>query len=431
MNRLLATLVLTVCGLVGPYHVLALADQTSNAFAGRYDNPEDVFALGDYIRAASEDGQFDQALSSIEEHLVRHGNDGRARLAAARLYANLGSWDLARDQADAALATGQLGGDETEEATRLRNRAFRAANGVEWFVDLTAGVRVSTIDVDEETPLSTWRDRTTTGAYGAAEGAIRFDLGTPLGNALIVSGRGELVRRYEDAFLGVGPGTTGDEVTAGRARIAVTYDMGLPVTAIDAARLQLSAVADYRTFTPDIEDVALGGVVRLVLQPTVNTRLHGEVGYFDLSASSGIPSDRRLTWEIGAQLRLSQAHALGAAVRELYEDDDASVEVARVSEVELSYAGILPVRPFGAVWTHQVTGALGTFETRDLSFAARYTGDHWRVGWHHAFHLDGANRFELDYTATRQDFDPSAVVPALAGRSSLTHEVGLSYTRRF
>ena len=74
MKHLLAALLVstTAFGLSA-----AQAETLDSAFATRYANPEDVFVLGEYIRTATSQGQYDQAISSIEEHLVRFADDGQ------------------------------------------------------------------------------------------------------------------------------------------------------------------------------------------------------------------------------------------------------------------------------------------------------------------------------------------------------------------
>lgn len=437
MKRLLAPLVFSVSMLMPGMIAQSLADQLDTAFSGRYQNPEDVFALGEFVRAASNEGQYDQAISTLEEHLIRHGNDGHARLALARLYANVGSWDLAVEQVTDALATGQLSSGEQVEANQLQRRASQAASGIEWFLDVSAGVRVTDIDVDTDLPFSSWRDRTDTGAYATADGAVRFDLGTALGDALIVAGSVDIERRYEDNYLG---GATmvgkpdGSLFNATHGRASLTYDMGLPVTFIDAARLQFGGFAEVQNYNQGIREQALGGLARLVLLPSVDTRLYGEINYSDLSGSEGLVSDTRLGWEVGGSWRISQAHSIGLVARGLTEESRAGVETARMTEYGASYNGVLPFRPFDIIWTHELSGTVGSFSATNIGVAdpAIITGKHWRVEWVHSFHLDGQNRVDLSYAASRRKFDPAGIIPAsIAGRSSLTQSVSLGFTHRF
>lgn len=427
MKRRLAVLVLSLAGLVAGSgaHAAGLDD----AFALRYDNPEDVFALGSFITRAVEDGQYDQAISTLEEHLVRYPNDGRARLGVARLYANVGSWDLAREQAQAALESGQLSAAEGTEAAALARRANQAANGVEWFVDVGGGAEFTRLDVDTDT-LS-WRDRSYAGGYGKAAGAVRFDLGTPRGDAIILSADGRVVRRYEDAFLGSGPlagVADGKTVTAFDGRLSAIYDIGLPVTAIDAARLQVGATGQYATAHPGIVVRSVGGLARVVLQPTVDTRLHAEYAYDDLSASTGISADSRHRFEVGASLRLEGNHIIAVAARGSYEYTG-SARAGMIEEAEISYTGIVPIRPFGTVWSHEISLSGGQFTTFGTppGPAVALSGDIWRAEWAHVFQIDNRNRIELSYSATRRDFDQAAI----AGRASTTHTVALGYMHRF
>lgn len=427
MKRRLAVLLLSLAGFAGGGG--ARAAGLDDAFALRYDNPEDVFALGSFVTRAVEDGQYDQAISTLEEHLVRYPNDGRARLGVARLYANVGSWDLAREQARAALESGQLSAAEGAEATALARRADQAANGVEWFVDVGGGAEFTRLDVDTDT-LS-WRDRSYAGGYGKAAGAVRFDLGTPRGDAIILSADGRVVRRYEDAFLGSGPlagVADGRTVTAFDGRMSAIYDIGLPVTAIDAARLQFGATGEYATMHPGIVVRSVGGVARAVLQPTVDTRLHAEYAYEDLSASTGITADKRHRFEIGASLRLEGNHIIAVSARGSYEYAG-SARAGMIEEAEISYAGIMPIRPFGAAWSHEISVSGGHFTTfgSPPGPAVALSGDIWRAEWAHVFQIDNRNRIELTYSATRRDFDQAAI----AARASTTHTVALGYMRRF
>jgi hypothetical protein len=408
----------------------AQAEGLDSAFASRYTNPEDVFVLGDYIRTATSQGQYDQAISSIEEHLVRFADDGKARLIAARLYANVGSWDLAKRQADEAIASGQLSGAETAEANEISRRSAQAIAGVEWYLDATAGVRVTDINVD--IPLTSWRDRTVTGGYGELAGALRYDLGTPLGNAIVLAGRFGVTREFQDAFRGYASNygqPDGKVVNALDGRASATFDMGLPVESIDAARLQFGVFTAYSTLHPDIRIRSVGGVVRGVVMPTVDTRFYAEYSYEDLSASDGIYSDHAEGWEVGGSLRLTQAHSIGAAARGRYEYEPGGVMTGRIEEVELSYSGRLPFMPFGTVWTQDVVVAAGTFYTVSLppSLPEAFTGDHWRAEWTHRFQIDGHNRVEASWEVTNTDFDQ----PGLSGRGSIIHAFSLGYTHRF
>lgn len=408
----------------------AAADSIDTAFTGRYNNPEDVFVLGDYVQTATRAGQYDQAISSIEEHLVRFANDGRARLAVARLYANVGSWELAANQAQAALESGQLSMRETQEAQALLRRASQGAKGIEWFVEASTGVRIIHIDVN--VPTGSWRDRTTTGAYGELSGAFRYDFGTALGNALILSGRLGVERGYQDAYQGAGPSLgrpDGRIANSFNGRAAATFDFGLPVTAIDAMRLQLGVFTDYATVHPGIRIHSVGGIVRTVIIPTVDTRFHAEYSYEDFSASTGINAQRRHKWETGGSYRISQAHAVGVAARGLYDYSAANAMTGRVEEGEIYYAGRLPFEPFGVVWTHDVSLSVGTFTTSGLppGPATVFTGSHWRAEWNHQFHIDGHNRIDLGYSVTENRFDQAAAV----GRNSRSHAVSLGYTHRF
>ena len=53
--------------------------------------PEDISVLGSFVAKAVEVGQYDQAISTLEQHLVKYPRDARARYTLAKVYANTGS----------------------------------------------------------------------------------------------------------------------------------------------------------------------------------------------------------------------------------------------------------------------------------------------------------------------------------------------------
>ncbi|TIM84966.1 MAG: tetratricopeptide repeat protein, partial [Mesorhizobium sp.] len=93
-----------------------------DAFSARIANPTDNGALAQFVTVAVNAGQYDQAISSIEQYLIKHPRDARARLSASRLYYHVGSYELARRQAQYGLEVGDLSADEQQEAVRLLAR---------------------------------------------------------------------------------------------------------------------------------------------------------------------------------------------------------------------------------------------------------------------------------------------------------------------
>ena len=50
----------------------ASASDYDDIFQQRYDAPEDVGVLGRFVSKAVEVGQYDQAISTLEQHLAEH-----------------------------------------------------------------------------------------------------------------------------------------------------------------------------------------------------------------------------------------------------------------------------------------------------------------------------------------------------------------------
>ena len=105
------------------FPAVASASDYDDVFRERYDSPEDVGVLGRFVSKAVEVGQYDQAISTLEQHLVRYPRDARARLNLARVYANTGSWELAARNLEIALSVGDLTPEEAEQAEQLAARS--------------------------------------------------------------------------------------------------------------------------------------------------------------------------------------------------------------------------------------------------------------------------------------------------------------------
>ena len=411
------------------------ASDFDDVFRERYDSPEDVGVLGRFVSKAVEVGQYDQAISTLEQHLIKYPRDARARLNLASVYTNTGSWELAARNLEIALSVGDLSPEETKQAEALAAKVKGALSGFEWVLDMTVGIRSKWLDVEQE--RTEWKDRQDWNPFAAVNTALKIDLDTPLNDVLVVSASGLVERRYEDINQGTGDPFDGFDLTNGiyahhRGRIAFTLDKGVPVVELDAMRVQISAFGQFRTYNPSVSEVALGTSVRTIVQPSVDTSFYGEVSYANLSQSSNLSSEHRFGAEAGASRRLTAEHTIGMAARYQREMTDGGTTVNRQREIELNYAGVLP-QVFGALWTHQVAGAIGDFSSRDgafnPAFATAGTGTYWRASWDHAFHLDGYNRINLGYAVHENDYD----LPPFAffDPGSMSHTLSLSFTKSF
>lgn len=418
------------------FPAMASASDYDDIFRERYDSPEDVGVLGRFVSKAVEVGQYDQAISTLEQHLVKYPRDARARLNLASVYSNTGSWELSARNLEIALSVGDLTPEETKQAEELAAKVKGALSGFEWVLDMTVGIRSKWLDVEDE--RNSWRDRQDWNPFAAVNTALKIDLDTPLDDVLVISASGLVERRYEDINQGAGDPFDGFDLTDGinahhRGRIAFTLDKGVPVVELDAMRIQISAFGQFRTYNPSVVEVALGTSVRAIVQPSVDTSFYGEVSYANLSQSSNLTAEHRFGAEVGASRRLSPEHTIGMAARYQRETTSGGTTVNRQREIELSYAGVLPYQMFGALWTHQVAGAFGDFRSLDGAFNPAFStagrGTYWRASWDHAFHLDGYNRINLGYAVRENDYD----LPPFAffDPGSMSHTLSLSFTKSF
>lgn len=415
----------------------ANAQDYSSLFEQRYSSPEDVGVLGRFVSKAVEVGQYDQAISTLEQHLIKYPRDARARLNLAQIYANTGSWELAGRNAGIAISVGDLTPDEQAQAEALQARVARAAAGFEWVLDLTTGIRSTWLDVKNEN--NQWKDRQDWNPFAAVNTALKIDLDTPLDDVLVVSASGLVERRYEDVNQGAGDPFNGFQLDSGihahhQGKIAITLDKGVPVVDLDALRFQISAFGQFRTYNPSLVERSLGTSVRMIVQPSVDTSFYAEGLYANLAESTNLTAEHRFQAEVGASWRLTHEHTVGVAGRYQREFVDGGATVNRQREVELSYAGVVPFRILDVFWTQQAAVAFGDFRSADgtpapnLPIVAPGTGDYWRASWNHSFHLDGHNRIDLGYVVREYDYDVAAFA---FDPGSMVHTVSLSFTKSF
>ncbi|NNJ76996.1 MAG: tetratricopeptide repeat protein, partial [Anderseniella sp.] len=210
----------------------ASASDYDDVFRERYDSPEDVGVLGRFVSKAVEVGQYDQAISTLEQHLIKYPRDARARLNLASVYANTGSWELAARNLEIAHSIGDLTPEETKQAEELAAKVKGALSGFEWVLDMTVGIRSKWLDVEDRN--INWKDRQDWNPFAAVNTALKIDLDTPLDDVLVVSASGLVERRYEDINQGDGDPfdppffNTIDGIYAHhRGRIAFTLDKGV------------------------------------------------------------------------------------------------------------------------------------------------------------------------------------------------------------
>lgn len=387
-----------------------------DAFSARIANPTDNGTLAQFVTVAVNAGQYDQAISSIEQYLIKYPRDARARLAASRLYYHVGSYELARRQVQYGLEVGDLPADEHLEAVRLLARIERALRGITWELALTGGMFSAFTDFESGGAQD---DHSFASPYGRAEGFVRWDLGTPSADGLVLSGLLTATQRFFTEDLSV----PGAEETFIHGNAAITLDKGLPNSGIDSLRLLLSAFTVTDRFDSDVHETGVGLSGRFLVRPTVETTLFAGAGYIDLSSSKGIFADSRVFYEAGGSYRFRNGQALGLRLVGSNDFASGAGEIGRSYMGEVRYGGVVMEVPDLFVWSHQVALSAGHSDTPDLSvgIGTNIASDFWRIASESDFQLTEWQKVSVDLAYRETDFDT-------ASRDRNSFELLVSYT---
>ncbi len=396
-----------------------VASPYQDAFTNRLNNPGDSNTLAQFVEIAVDTGQYDQALSTIEQHLISNPRDAEARLVAGRLYYHVGSYDLARQQVNAAILIGTLEPKKRDEAEKLIQRIDRDLAGTTGYVSLTTGIEVVRTDF---APTALIADRTDINPYGEIYAILRHDLNTAGNDAILLTARARVSRLFGDFSLS----GAGGVFTATSGRVAVAWDKGLPDSGIASLRMNLSAYGDYYGFQEGFAVREYGVLAKFTTRPSVDSTVFANFGYASLSTSDLLFTDYRLRAEIGGARRISGKHAIGAAIRSQFDYTNSGTFVGNFIEGEISYAGLVWSKPDGPVWTQRITVGAGRVKLPDLSATPGTTldGNFWTLKWAHALEINDQNRINLN--AWYQKFDLNT-----ASRDQSSLGVGLSYTYTF
>lgn len=396
-----------------------LASAYQDAFASRIANPRDEGSLSSFVSIAVDAGQYDQALSTIEQHLISFPRDAKSRLIAGRLYNHVGSYDLALRQIKYALSIGTLNINEIQEAEKLRERIEKNLSGISGYISFTIGGDVIHTNFATTAAIS---DRTDYNPYGEIYGVFRRSLDTPTDDALSISLRARASRLFGDFDLSGGGGV----FTSPSGRLSLTWDKGLPNTGISSLRLSLSAYGDYYGYQSNAAIREYGILAKFTVQPSADSTVFANFGYADLSTSDLLFTDYRLRAQAGAAYRISAEHAVGAAIRSQFDYTYGGLEVGKSVDGEISYAGLLVSQPDGITWTHRASFGGGHLQLPDLNATAGTTfdGNFWLARWDHAFELNERNRVDLTTFYRKLKLDD-------ASRDRSSYGIGLSYTHTF
>ncbi|RWL20883.1 MAG: tetratricopeptide repeat protein [Mesorhizobium sp.] len=405
-----------LCTGISPAGAQGLYPAYDDAFSARIASPADNGTLAQFVTVAVNAGQYDQAISSVEQYLIKYPRDARARLAASRLYYHVGSYELARRQVQYGIEVGGLSAAEQQEAVRLLARIERALRGVTWELALTGGVFSAFTDFE---PGGAQDDDSFVSPYGRAEGFVRWDLGTPSADALVLSGSLTATQRFFTEDLSV----PGAEETFIHGNAAITLDKGLPNSGIDSLRLLLSAFAVTDRFDSDIHETGVGLSGRFLVRPTVETTLFAGAGYIDLSGSKGIFADSRVFYEAGGSYRFRNGQALGLRLVGSNDFASGAGEIGRSYMGEVRYGGVMMEVPDLFVWSHQVAFSAGHSNTPDLSFGigTNIESDFWRIASESDFQLTEWQKVSVDLAYRETDFD-------IASGDRNSFELLVSYT---
>ncbi len=418
VNRVISTISLSVLLSASAINT-TLASAYQDAFANRIANPRDEGSLSNFVSIAVDAGQYDQALSTIEQHLINFPRDAKSRLIAGRLYNHVGSYDLALRQIKYALSIGTLSINEIQEAEKLRERIEKNLSGISGYISFTVGGNVIHTNFATTATIS---DRTDYNPYGEIYGVFRRSLDTPTDDALSISLRARVSRLFGDFDLSGGGGV----FTSPSGRLSLTWDKGLPNTGISSLRLSLSAYGDYYGYQSNAAIREYGILARFTAQPSADSTVFANFGYADLSTSDLLFTDYRLRAQTGATYRVSAEHAIGAAVRSQFDYTYGGLEVGKSVDGEISYAGLLVSQPDGITWTHRASFGGGHLQLPDLNATAGtiFDGNFWLARWDHAFELNERNRIDLTTFYRKLNLDD-------ASRDQTSYGIGLSYTHTF
>lgn len=410
---LLGTIVLTTSADT------SYASAYQDAFANRIANPRDAGSLSHFVNVAVDAGQYDQALSTIEQHLISVPRDAKARLIAGRLYNHVGSYDLALRQIKYALQIGTLNINEIQEAEKLRDRIEKNLSGISGYISVTVGGNVVHTNFATTASIT---DRTDYNPYGEVYGVLRHSLETPTDDAIMISIRARVSRLFGDFDLSGGGGV----FTSPSGRLSLTWEKGLPNTGISSLRLSLAAYGDYYKYQSNAAIREYGILANFTAQPSADTTVYANFGYANLSTSDLLFSDYRLRAQAGAAYRISAEHAVGAAIRSQFDYTFGGLEVGRSIDGEISYAGLIISKPDGISWTHRASFGGGHLKLPDLSTTAGTTfdGNFWLARWDHAFEINERNRVDLTTFYRSLSLDD-------ASRNQSSYGAGLSYTHTF
>ncbi|QKV17163.1 tetratricopeptide repeat protein [Oricola thermophila] len=431
------------CGLfalaaaVMPVSLPAEAGSASyeDAFERRVSNAGDRDALDAFVAEAAGRGQYDQALSTLEEVLLRDPDDLRARLALARIYFQIGSFDMAAAHVEQAELT--AGAEQfARQIAELRGRIERALAGYEVGLAITSGVEYNSQTVTMPA-LASKDGASGFGPYAMIEGHLIRHLDTASRDELRFGGFAKYNRVLGDTdYDGVL-----DEFDQYALRAEATYSKGLP-DIIDTLRLDLSVYGQAKNYGDERDLREYGTEARLSFQPTVESRLGVHAGYGWLGKSNGIYGERRVNYGLNGEIRVAPGVAIGAHVTGYTEWGTAPYMFVGGGqdytengyEVGASVAHLLHVFDDGRSWVQEAGGSYSHARILDHGaltgfFAAMANQDRWDIFWNHTVQI--ATHADFSFGVSYGHEEISDTVAPIDGRVGDSWSVRTGLTFRF
>ena len=404
------------------------------AFQTRITDYADPAALGAFAGEAVRVGQYDQAISTLEQIIFQDPGDAGARLTLARLYFHVGSFDLAMGHVNEALA---LGVPSLEAALQqLKARIERARQPVRAFVDVTAGGQIVHRRATFPSGFAAGTDQTGGGFYAMVDGRVVFDPDTATRDLILVDGGISVDRPFLDTdFDG-----TGDGFTALAGHGALTFSKGLP-DVIDTLRADLTLFGDYEDLGGGRDQRELGVRTRIGFKPSVETHVYLDASYGWLGESRALFADDQWSVGIGARYRIAPGWTADGFVR--HYQRRGTVPAAVLGGTAFGYrtdgteggaalTHLLHVFEDGRAWFQTLAASYADDTILDYGAVGAGRGalvkgrQVWRVDWDHTVQMSaqGRLRFGVGYHHER-------IGPGGTGSRTDAWTGRLRYTYRF
>lgn len=378
----------------------AAADEFSynNAFDLRVTDIGSRTALDSFVVEAVRQGQYDQALSTLEEVILRNPADIGARIAMARIYYQISSYDLAAAHIEQAMLTAGWEAFQ-QEIEELKAKVERGQSGWEFVVTVTGGVDYKKFSETVYDFGPTETDGEHTAPFGMINGVVIRDLETASNDEIRVGG----IFRYSKSIGDLDFNNEFKEFDDYKGRAYVTYSKGLP-DLIDTLRTDLTAYADFDKQDDARRIEEYGTKLQVSVQPTVESQVQAFIGYGWLGNSMNYFTDHRLSYGVSGEYRVAPGVALGAYATGFYgwgtspepSGFTPSFEYTGYDfetkgfEVGASVSHLLWVFEDGRSWIQEAGGRYGKANVLDYAsledavpFYSMVDRESWEVFWNH------------------------------------------------